>query len=249
MTTTMTDAVSDPNPNDIEDKDQTILIPTGTPAAPVVAPVVAPVIDEVTPVEYEPTGDVGLDMALKFVGKAGISEEHPAMVAARTGDFSILKATLATKGIAGWQEFVALGEAAYARVAKDQEAAKAAGYKTVVDAAGGEANWKAIQSWAGSNASPEEKTQINEALNKGGLFAKAAVHYLANLYNKANNEVTPVDPTANASGGGAPGGDNSPLSPRQYSDKVALLNVKLGGRLEGSREYSALQARRNAYRG
>lgn len=245
----MTDAVSDPNPTNTEAEHQTILIPT-EPVVPV-APVAAPVAeDEVTPVEYDPTGDVGLDMALKFVGKAGISETHPAMVAAREGDFSILKATLATKGIQGWQEYVALGEAAYARVAKDQEAAATAAYQAVIKAAGGEQEWKAVQTWAGANADAKEKAEINEALNKGGLFAKAAVQYLVNAYNKATNvELTPADPTANAARGGLPSPNNGPLSSREYSAAVAQLNARLGGRLEGSKEYANLQARRAAYRG
>lgn len=247
----MTDQVTnDPNPNNVEDLDQTILLDTKTPVAPVVPTLAPTVVDEATPVEYEPTGDVGLDMALKFVGKAGISEQHPAMVAAREGDFSILKATLATKGIAGWQEYVALGESAYARVAEKQQAATEKVKATVIAAAGGEQEWNAIKTWAGANATPEEKAEINEALNKGGLIAKSAVQYLAGMYNKANNvEVTPKDPTAQAGKGGQASGDNTPLSPREYGDAVQRLNVRLGGKLEGSKEYSALQARRAAYRG
>lgn len=242
--------VSAPNPNNVEDSHQpAILLDEGTKPAEAPKPTEpVPVTDEA--VEFEPTGDVGLDMALAFIGKAGISESHPAMVAATNGDFTILKATLAAKGVQGWEQFVALGEAAYTRkaaeTAKAQEAVKAAVYKE----AGGKEEWEAVQKWASANATAEEKAEINALLNKGGLAAKGAVKYLVDAYGRANNvEVNPRDPLASASRGGVPNADTAPLSPRQYADAVQQLNVKLKGRLDGSQEYDQLQRRRAAFRG
>lgn len=244
--------VSDPKPDNIEDSHQTtILLNEGTkPAAPAIPPENKPADATNTIVEFELTGDVGLDMALAFIGKAGISESHPAMVAATNGDFTILKATLAAKGVQGWEQFVALGEAAYTRraaeAAKTQEAVKAAVYKE----AGGKDEWEAVQKWASANATAEEKAEINALLNKGGLAAKGAVKYLVDAYSRANNvEVNPRDPLASASRGGVPATDSGPLSPRQYADAVQQLNVKLRGNLDGSKEYGQLQRRRAAYRG
>jgi len=255
----MTDAVSDPNPNNEESPvgNTSIVIPAPDGKADQVPTQTAeptksePTKADESPVSYEPTGDVGLDMALEFVGKAGIGIDHPAMKAAQEGDFSILKATLASKGVAGWEQFVALGEAAYART---QAAAKEASAKIVAivhEVAGGADKWAEVQKWAAANATPEERTQINALLNQGGLATKGAVQYLVGAYNRAANvDATPVDPLALAGrGGGAPTGDAAPLSPRAYSDAVAQLNARLGGRLEGSPEYAKLQARRQAYRG
>lgn len=220
-----------------------------TPSPPSVPPApAAPAEGEVF--EFEPTGDVGLDMALAFIGKAGISEDHPAMQAAVNGDFSILKATLASKGVQGWEQFVALGEAAHSRKAAEAQAQRAKLQEAVFQEAGGKEQWLAVQKWASANATAEEKAEINALLNKGGLAAKGAVKYLVDVYSRANNvEVNPRDATANASRGGVPADDNEPLSPRAYAKAVQELNVQLRGRLEGSKEYANLQRRRQAFRG
>lgn len=242
--------VSDPNPDNTEAEHQSVLI--GEPPAPA-APTVPAAPAAPAPVEgsvlYEPTGDVGLDLALEFVGKAGIASDHPAMVAAATGDFSILKATLAAKGVPGWEQFVALGEQSYKKTAEQTEAKSKALREAVHKEAGGPEEWGAIQKWAGSNATQEEKAEINGLLNQGGLQAKLAVRYLVDAYAKANNVTqNPKDPTANASRGGVPSASDAPLSPRDYAEAVRSLNNKLNGRLEGSREYEQLQRRRSAYR-
>ena len=246
----MTEQVTDQTPAaPIEAKPaESILLDT----APVVPPTVPPADPEIADgIEYEPTGDVGLDMALNFVGKVGIGANHPAMLAAQTGDFTILKATLAAKGAQGWEQFVALGEAAYARTSAEADKKATAGREAVYKEVGGEENWNAIKTWAGSNATAEEKAEINALLNQGGLAAKGAVKYLADAYTRANNvEVNPKDALANAAaGGGAPSSANGPLSSREYSAAVQALNNKLGGRLESSKEYADLQRRRSLYRG
>lgn len=203
--------------------------------------------DEV--VAYEPTGDVGLDMALDFVGKAGVGIDHPAMVAAQQGDFALLKATLAQKGVAGWEQFVALGEAAYEKVAKDNKAKADAARDAIYKEVGGEESWLEIQKWAGANATAEEKAEINKLLGQGGLAAKGAVKYLADAYAKAGNVTRePANPLADA-GRANGGGANAPLNSADYSAEVAKLHRKLGGRMEDSREYASLRQRRAAYRG
>jgi len=204
-----------------------------------------------TVVEYEPTGDTGLDMALQFVGKAGLSGDHPAMQAASTGDFTILKAILAQKNVPGWEQYVKLGEDAYARTKANEEKKSAELVSLVHTVAGGKEEWEAVQKWAAASADPAEKSQINALLNQGGLAAKGAVTYLVNAYNKANNVVvTPRDGVANASrDGGTPNADSGPLDPKAYARAVGALNHKLNGRLEGSKEYEALQRRRQAYKG
>lgn len=249
-----TTPVSDPNPDNKEAPvGGTLLLdgkaPSPTLEAKPAAPAPEPVKPEATEaVEYEPTGDAGLDLALQFIGKAGIQHDHPALVAASNGDFSILKATLAGRNIPGWEQYVALGEQAYQRNAEASKAAAAATLAAAEQIAGGADEWKAIQAWASANATPQEKAEINALLNAGGVKAKSAVVYLAGLYNKSNPERTPEDPTANAGRGGSFSA-NGPLSPSDYVKEVNALNVKLRGRVDGSPEYAALQRRRAAYRG
>jgi hypothetical protein len=245
----MTDQTSQEVTNEVKEPVASVLLDES--ATPVVEPAkVEPAkVDEAAVVEYEPTGDVGLDMALAFVAKAGLGAEHPAMKAAMEGDFTILKATLAQKGAVGWEQMIALGEAAFERT-KAAEATKAAELQKLVhDTAGGAEEWALVQKWAGENATPEEKQQINGLLQQGGLAAKGAVNYLIAAYNKAGNVVRePIDGTANAGRGGA-GAGNGPLGPKEYAAAVGQLNAKLGGRLEGTKEYADLQRRRAAYRG
>lgn len=244
--------VNDPNPENKEDPNPTVLLDVeGKPKVDEPAKVVVPpVVDDASTYTYEPSGDVGLDMALAFVGKAGLNGDHPAMQAAAEGDFSILKATLAQKGTPGWEQMVALGEAAYARTKEVEKTKDAALVSLVHEVAGGKEEWAAIQKWAGANATPEEKTQINGLLNQGGLAAKGAVKYLADAYSRANNVVVePKDGTANAARQPGESPTSGPLSPKAYSAEVQKLNTKLGGRLEGSKEYAELQRRRSAFVG
>lgn len=254
MTDQVAAPVSDPNPDNAEaGLGETVLLDLA--GAPKVDEPKAPEVPKVDEPDggtftYEPTGDVGLDMALTFVGKAGLSGDHPAMQAAANGDFTILKATLAQKNVPGWEQMVALGEAAYSRTKASEAAAGAALLSLVHEVAGGKEEWGAVQKWAGANATPEEKAQINELLNKGGLAAKGAVKYLVDAYQRAGNVVVePKDGTGDASRNATVSPDQGPLSPKAYAAEVQKLNNKLNGRLEGSKEYQNLQRRRSAYVG
>jgi hypothetical protein len=245
--TTETTPVSDPNPSDAEAPDNLNI--GEAPVLPVEEPKTPSTTDEAGVVEYEPTGDVGLDMALGFVGKAGIDASHPAMTAAAAGDFSLLRAVLSAKGIPGWEQYVALGEKAYNATKATNEAKAKADRENVYKVAGGEEQWNAIRTWAAANATPEEKAEVNAQLSAGGASAKMAVAYLASLYAKAGNvnedgaevsrDGTTRVPAANA---------NGTLDRKAYAAAVATLHNKLGGNMEGSKEYAELQRRRQAHR-
>lgn len=238
------------NVNPEENKGQPpVTLDGGTPPAPATPPTppAAPTEESKTPevVVYEPSGDAGLDMALAFIGKQGLAGDHPAVQAAANGDFTMLKATLAQKGVQGYAEFIALGEEAYKRQAEKAAAAAETTRKTIYDVAGGQDEWAAVQKWASENATAEEKAELNAQLNAGGLKAKAAAAYLVSAYNKAGNVTKePADvvaPNAKPNAGG-----DAPLTAREYAAEVAKLNAKLRGRLDGSPEYEALQRRRAA---
>lgn len=197
---------------------------------------------------YEPTGDAGLDYALNFIGKHGYGDAHPAVIAATKGDFSLIEAELATKGVAGADAVVALAKQAYARhaeVAQKQEA-ELAGF--AAQAAGGAENWAVVRAWAAQEATPQEKAQVNAALAQGGLVAQGVITQLVNLYTQRHT--LPKDAAAVASPNAVPqpGSASEPMTAQRYAQAVEALRQKLGNRTEDSAEYAALQSQRLAAR-
>ncbi|APU00305.1 head scaffolding protein [Ralstonia phage RS-PII-1] len=236
-----------------------------TTAAPAAAPVTAPQTSApasapATPasegafgpaVQYEKSGHAGLDMALSFLGAQGMGANHPAIKAAsETGDFSLLKATLASKGIPGWEQHLALAEDFYASYAEQQAAEQRATGEMCVAAAGGDpAMWQATLDWASQNAEPHEKEAINAALAGGGLVAEAMAHFLVNGYKQAPGTSYEGKPAVNQNAGSNAPVTSHALSPREYADAVGKLHGQMGDRMYSSREYEALNQRRAMYRG
>lgn len=197
-------------------------------------------------VVYEQTGDAALDVALGFIGGLGIAGDDPAVVQAANGDFSLLEAKLATLGdkAAGWQQMINLAKDAYERAQKNFAAHVEATNKAVLSVVESADNWNAIKSWAGANATPEEKAAINQMIDAGPVQARAAAALLLNAYRKATgtaiNPASPVRPNASGEAASDNGGR---LNARDYSIAVAELHRKLGSRMEGSPEYRALRQR------
>lgn len=233
--------------------------PSATPPAPAPevigdppAPVVPDAAAEGETFTYRETGDASLDVALGFVGNLGFGPEHPAIADAIEGKFEKLEAHLSALGdkAVGWERMVALAKDAYERSEAQSQAHQTAITSAVHEVAGSPEQWAAIKTWAGQNADPAEKAEINAMLTGGPVQARAAAMLLANLYgNAGGTTVTPADPTnRNAASGGSTA--NGALSPNDYANEVRALRAKLGGRdLDSSPEYAALQARRMAWRG
>lgn len=235
------------------------VVAPAAPAAPVTPPVPATVADPAKgDVKQEPAGDEGavsyaetgdgtLDVALAFVGRLGIGPEDAAMQAATRGDFSLLKAKLASLGqtAQGWEQFVALGEKAFSTFSATEATKAEATQAAVFEVAGGPEAWKEISAWATANADPEEKDQINAMFAQGGLAARAAASFLANsYYGTAGVTKQPVDAAGHVPNG-SHANHNSPLSPDEYRKAVAA-----GARNGISRaEQEALDQRRLAWRG
>lgn len=227
--------------------------PAETPAAPVAAPPVAEA-GEGTPIEYEATGDAGMDLALSFLGKLGIGPQDQAMLAAEKGDFALLKAKLATMGdkARGWEQIVALGEQQAKALANTRDAAAKATQDAILSAFGADREaaakrWSEVQAWARANAEPAERAAVNAALAAGGIAAKAMAAYLGNLQQGHPGAV--VEPAAVTAFGRSSSASSGALSPREYHAAVAALHSKLGGSIDSSQEYAALKARRSAWRG
>lgn len=244
--------------------------PAPAPAAPAPAPapVVAPTVGEAVPpvleaptgaadeagvVVYDTTGDPGMDMALGFVGKLGLLPAHPAMVKAAEGDFTFLKAHLASLGgkATGWEQHIALAEQSWDRNVKAAEALNKTIAATVHAAAGGQVNWTSIETWAKANADPKERETINTMLAAGPVQARAATLMLRQMYEAAGGTtVNPANPLKGATPSAGGGGSSlSPLSPKEYGAAVSELNSRKPGAVDrGDPEYKQLQQRALAYR-
>lgn len=197
---------------------------------------------------YDTTGDAGLDYALNFVGKLGYGDTHPAILAAQKGDFSLIRAELATKGVAGSDAVLALAEQAYTRfVAEDaKKAQELAGF--AAQAAGSPENWAVVRAWAAAEATPQEKAQVNAAIAQGGLVAQGVISQLVNLYQQKHT--LPKDAASVAKpgevGGAAP--TAGPMTAQVYAQAVEQLRQKYGSNTDSTPEYAALQSQRLAAR-
>lgn len=215
---------------------------------PALAPAPAPAPTPAAPgvVIYNETGDVGLDMTLKFVGEQGYGPDHPAMQAAINGDFSLLEAELAAKGVKGYEAYIKLGQKAYTDVSTKTAERQAKDKAAVEGVVGGAEQWTAIQGWAEANAEPAEKAAFKGMLGRGGLEAQAAASYLAQLYGKANNVNTEGAGPKVVATKTAPGGTEG-MTRQEYTAAVmAARNTFKGGDFENSSEYKQLQQRRQA---
>ena len=215
----------------------------GAPAEPV-----TPNPDTSQEFSYDPTGDAGLDYALNFVGKLGYGDTHPAIIAAQKGDFSLIRAELATKGVAGSDAVLALAEQAYTRFAAEdaKKAEELAGF--AAQAAGSAENWAVVRAWAAQEATPQEKAQVNAALSQGGLVARGVISQLVALYQQKHTLPKDAADVAKPGAVGTAAPSNEPMTAKAYAQAVEALRQKLGNRTEGSPEYAALQSQRLAAR-
>ena len=224
--------------------------PAAAPAVLLDAPAegVTPNPDTSQEFSYDPTGDAGLDYALNFVGKLGYGDTHPAIIAAQKGDFSLIRAELATKGVAGSDAVLALAEQAYTRfVAEDaKKSEELAGF--AAQAAGSAENWAVVRAWAAQEATPQEKAQVNAALAQGGLVAQGVISQLVALYQQKHTLPKDAADVAKPGAVGTAAPSTEPMTAKAYAQAVEALRQKLGNRTDGSPEYAALQSQRLAAR-
>lgn len=226
--------------------------PAGPPAIAEEAPADAPAegLEAEAPasdgaVTYTPTGDAAMDVALGFIGKLGIGPDTPEMVEAAKGNFAFLEAKLASLGdkAVGWQQFVALGKQSFEAATAKAKASDAAITEAVNQAVGGPEVLNSILSWAAQAASPEEKKHFNEQLRSNPLAARLAASELMRLYQNAGGTVVNPKPVTKGDTPNSASVPTAPLTRKEYSQEVDKLSRKLGGNLNNSPEYAALNAR------
>lgn len=198
-------------------------------------------------VTLESTGDPALDIALQYFLKQGIKLEDPAIVKAAAGDFSLLEAMLTVKGLKDSSAYLGLAKKAYADNQAAATAKVEAAKKDILSVVGGDTQWDAIRTWASANATDVEKVEVSAALRQGGTVAKAMAQYLKSAYEQAPGNVKQPSPvvTDNARGAAA---SAAPMSASDYFAAVQALRIKLGGNMDLSPQYKALQAQRAAAR-
>ena len=134
-------------------------------------------------VEYEPTGDASLDVALAFFGKQGLGLDSPELDQAGKGNFSYLEARFAAMGDKappGWREHVNLARDAHARMEATKKTEFEELQKSIHDAVGGAENWKEVVAFAQEHFKTDaaKLDEVKDALNGGGLAAIAMATYL-----------------------------------------------------------------------
>lgn len=236
----------------------TTAAPTGEPAKTAVTEPAETVVEEKTPAAVEPedngmgqyieqhsADNPALGLALTFLRDAGIAPTDPAFTMAEVdGDFTLLKAMLAQKALPGTDAMVAILEKAVSDHQASVEEHEAKTTALVAEVLGEQQ--EAILGWARENASDEEKSVINEMLEAGGLYARAAAVMLREQYSGSGQTIPATNPVQfSQSGGGTASG---PLDARTYAAEVQALATKLGGDPRSSREYQVLSQRREAGR-
>jgi hypothetical protein len=220
-------------------------VPAPAPAVPEAPPAAEPVVEVF---KHDETGNPAIDVALEFIGSRGISPADPAVIAAREGNFAPIEEKLKSLGAkaTGYEKHLALVKQTYEREKAEADAKTAAVQKLVNEAVGGPERWAAVAAWAGQEATPEQRTQINAALAAGGLAAQAVAAKLAGMYDKAVGKM----PAPAAKGNAAPDPTaTTPLTAREYAKAVDALAAKARGRdISRLPEYIALQAQRRAAR-
>lgn len=189
--------------------------------------------------------DPGLTYALGFLAKNGFTSESPSVQAALNGDFSLLKAELATKGAAGWEQAVGLAEKSYEAHVKELDAKADQVGKIVTGVAENlGVDWEEAVKHVASSAKDEEKTALNGLLSNPAT-AHIAAAYISNAYLSADG--VEVAPAAKAVADGASvtqdTGKGGPLSRREYTAEMEKLRRSMGEGYMDSPQAQALYRR------
>lgn len=188
--------------------------------------------------------DPGLNYAMKFLAGNGFNADNPAVEAAFGGDFSLLKAELAAKGIGGWEQALGLAEQSYDRHVKEGEAqaAKVGEIVTGVATARG-VDWEAAVAHVGKTASADERTAINGLLSNPATAHIAAQFITGSFIESGDGEFEPAAKAVGAGTQAVQGGQGGPLSRREYTAEMSKLRTSLGDAYMDSPQAQALYRR------
>lgn len=189
--------------------------------------------------------DPGLNYAMGFLAKNGFNANDPAVDAAFGGDFSLLKAELAQKGIAGWEQALGLAEQSYERHVKANEAQaeKVGGIVTAIAQEAG-VEWEAAVAHVGKSVSPDERTAINGLLANPAT-AHIAAQFITNSYIATGDVDVPPSARATTDGASAhQGAQGGSLTRIEFTAEMDKLRKTLGDDYVNSPQAQALYRRR-----
>lgn len=187
--------------------------------------------------------DQGLNYSLAFLARNGFTADNPAVDAAMGGDFSLLKAELAAKGVAGWEQALGLGEQAYGRAVTAQKEKQAEVGKVVLSIAEESGvDWEEAVAHIGKSASDAEKTTLNNLMADPATARIAAAFITGQFLQTGTSERDPVA-AVGASTAPANQGQGGKITRREYTEKMRELRGKMGDGYINSPEAQALYNR------
>lgn len=202
-------------------------------------------VDVLDKAGYAPAeNDPGLNYAMNFLAKNGFNSDNPAVEAAFGGDFSLLKAELAQKGLPGWEQALGLAEQSYDRHVKENDAkADAVGKVALEIAENMGVDWEQAVAHVGATATPAEKTAINSLLSDPAT-AHIAARFIAGSFIEGGD--TEIEPAARAVGAEVKahqGAAQGALSRAAYTAELGKLRKTLGDDYISSPQAAALYSR------
>lgn len=189
-------------------------------------------------------GDPGLTYAMKFLASNGFNADNPAVDAAFNGDFSLLKAELAQKGIQGWEQALGLAEQSYERHTKENDAKAEKVGKLVTDVAESMGvDWEQAVAHVGKSASAEEKTALNSLLSDPATAHIAARFISGSFIESGDTEIEPRARAVGAETSAHAGPAGGVLSRAEYKQELSKLRTTLGDDYINSPQAAALYRR------
>ena len=201
---------------------------------------------------YTPTGDARQDVAFGWLKAAGIQRTSPAVKHAMdTGDFTLLEAVLAEKGVNGAEPYVTLLKDARAASEQQAAAAKTAAKTAILAVFENESAWDEARAWVGSNADEGEREVLSGMLNGGNPVAARIAARFIQQAKLAASGVSPRAGSALKKDAARAGGPTAgALSPQDFSRELGKLVREHGDRAAFDRpEYRDLRSRRSLWRG
>lgn len=194
---------------------------------------------------YAPAeNDPGLTYAMKFLASNGFNADNPAVAAAFEGDFSLLKAELAQKGLPGWEQALGLAEQSYDRHTKENDAKAAEVGKLVTDVAESMGvDWEQAVAHVSKTASPAEKTAINQLLSDPATAHIAARFISGSFIESGDTEIEPRAKAVGAETSAHQGAGGGALSRAEYTAEMGKLRKTLGDDYVNSPQAQALYRR------
>lgn len=188
--------------------------------------------------------DPGLNYAMTFLATNGFNADNPAVEAAFDGDFSLLKAELAAKGIGGWEQAVGLAEQSYGRhvdAAKATEAKVGEVVTGVAEKAG--VDWEQAIAHVGKTASADERTAINQLLSNPATAHIAAQFITGSFIDSGDVEYNPAARAVSDGAQAHQGAQGGALTRAEYTTEMNKLRKTIGEDYMDSPQAQALYRR------